>query len=122
VLESISQRWSLTAVEPGYAGEVASRYAFDDGGGEIGFISSITQPFCGQCSRARLSSDGKFYTCLFAADGIDLRAPLRAGSSDEELLALIRSVWQQRSDRYSELRESLRARSVQHVEMNHVGG
>jgi len=122
LLTRIGARWPLMAVEPSYIGEVARRYCFVDGGGEIGFISSVTQPFCGHCSRARLSSDGKFYTCLFAADGTDLRAPLRAGASDEELLALIRSVWVRREDRYSELRDNLRKRGVQHVEMNHVGG
>jgi len=122
LLERIAARWPLRALDPAYPGEVARRYAFDDGGGELGFISSVTQPFCGDCSRARLSSDGKFYSCLFAADGTDLRAPLRGGASDEELLALIRGVWEQRSDRYSELRDNLRARGVQHVEMNHVGG
>jgi cyclic pyranopterin phosphate synthase len=122
LLQRIGARWPLSALDPAYPGEVARRYAFDDGGGEVGFISSVTQPFCGDCSRARLSSDGKFYTCLFAADGIDLRAPLRGGASDEELLRLIRSVWERRSDRYSELRDNLRARGVQHVEMNHVGG
>jgi GTP 3',8-cyclase len=122
LLERIHARWPLTALEPAYRGEVARRYAFDDGGGEIGFISSVTQPFCGDCSRARLSSDGRFYTCLFAAEGTDLRAPLRGGASDEELLQLIRAVWERRADRYSELRDNLRARGVQHVEMNYVGG
>ncbi|MFI4866473.1 MAG: GTP 3',8-cyclase MoaA, partial [Steroidobacterales bacterium] len=122
LLERIHARWPLSALEPAYRGEVARRYAFDDGGGEIGFISSVTQPFCGDCSRARLSSDGRFYTCLFAAEGTDLRAPLRGGASDEELLQLIRAVWERRADRYSELRDNLRARGVQHVEMNYVGG
>ncbi|HEY1725791.1 MAG TPA: GTP 3',8-cyclase MoaA [Steroidobacteraceae bacterium] len=122
LLDRIGARWPLRSVEAAYPGEVARRYVFDDGGGELGFISSVTQPFCGDCSRARLSSDGKFYTCLFAGDGTDLRAPLRGGASDEELLSLIRAVWERRIDRYSELRESLRARGVQHVEMNHVGG
>jgi cyclic pyranopterin phosphate synthase len=122
LLARIDARWPVRAVEPSYLGEVARRYAFVDGSGEIGFISSVTQPFCGHCARARLSSDGKFYTCLFAADGTDLRAPLRAGASDDELLTLIRSIWQRRDDRYSELRDNLRARGVQHVEMNHVGG
>ena len=105
-----------------YAGEVARRYAFEDGAGEIGFISSVTQPFCGDCSRARLSSDGKFYTCLFAAEGADLRAPLRGAPAMRSCCALIRAVWERRTDRYSELREQLRARGVQHVEMNYVGG
>jgi cyclic pyranopterin phosphate synthase len=122
LIELISRRWPLRALESSYVGEVATRYAFADGAGEIGFISSITQPFCGDCSRARLSSDGKFYTCLFAADGMDLRAPLRAGASDDELLDMIRSVWEKRTDRYSELRDRLRAGGVAHVEMNHVGG
>ncbi len=122
LLELIRARWPLTARGPAYVGEVARRYAFDDGAGEIGFVASVTQPFCGDCTRARLSSDGKLYTCLFASDGVDLRAPLRGGASDQELLELIRAVWERRADRYSELREQLRARHVQHVEMNHVGG
>jgi cyclic pyranopterin phosphate synthase len=122
LLEQVSARWPLRALEPGYTGEVAKRYAYLDGAGEIGFIASVTQPFCGDCTRARLSSDGKLYTCLFAAEGADLRAPLRAGASDAELAALISAIWQRRADRYSELREQLRARGVQHVEMNHVGG
>jgi GTP 3',8-cyclase len=120
--ERIQARWPLTALEPAYRGEVARRYAFADGAGEIGFISSVTQPFCGDCSRARLSSDGKLHTCLFAATGVDLRAPLRAGASDAELTALIRAVWEKRLDRYSELREELRARGAQHLEMNYLGG
>lgn len=122
LLERIAARWPLTALEPAYTGEVARRYAFSDGAGEIGFVASVTQPFCGDCTRARLSSDGKLYTCLFAADGADLRAPLRGGATDAELSALIRAVWERRADRYSELRDELRARHVQHVEMNHVGG
>jgi GTP 3',8-cyclase len=122
LLERVHARWPMSALEPAYASEVARRYAFDDGGGEVGFISSVTQPFCGDCARARLSSDGRFYTCLFAAEGTDLRAPLRGGASDEELLQLIRAVWERRADRYSELRDTLRARGVQHVEMNYVGG
>jgi cyclic pyranopterin phosphate synthase len=122
LLERVHARWPMSAVEPAYASEVARRYAFDDGGGEIGFISSVTQPFCGDCARARLSSDGRFYTCLFAAEGTDLRAPLRGGASDEELLQVIRAVWERRADRYSELRDALRARGVQHVEMNYLGG
>jgi GTP 3',8-cyclase len=118
----IDARWPIAPVDENYRGEVARRYAFKDGAGEVGFISSVTQPFCGDCARARLSSDGRFYTCLFAAEGTDLRAPLRGGASDEELLQLIRAVWERRADRYSELRDTLRARGVQHVEMNYVGG
>jgi cyclic pyranopterin phosphate synthase len=122
LLALVAARWPLTPLVAGYTGEVARRYGFDDGAGEIGFISSVTQPFCGDCTRARLSSDGKLYTCLFAADGADLRSPLRGGASDAELSALIRAIWERRADRYSELRDELRARRVQHVEMNHVGG
>jgi cyclic pyranopterin phosphate synthase len=122
LLERVDARWPLQALEPTYAGEVARRYAFRDGGGEIGFIASVTQPFCGDCTRARLSSDGKFYTCLFAADGADLRAPMRGGATDQELTEIIRAVWERRADRYSELREQLRAQRLPHVEMNHVGG
>jgi cyclic pyranopterin phosphate synthase len=123
LIERIDARWPLSPLEATYSGEVATRYAFADGAGELGFISSITQPFCGDCSRARLSSDGKLYTCLFAGDGVDLRGPLRGGAGDEELLAMIRAVWERRMDRYSELRAQLRARGSQrHVEMNQVGG
>jgi cyclic pyranopterin phosphate synthase len=122
LLARIEERWPLVALEPLYRGEVARRYAFRDGAGEIGFIASVTQPFCGDCARARLSSDGKFYTCLFAAEGFDLRTPLRAGASDEELRALIAAVWERRADRYSELRDALRGPGIRHVEMNQVGG
>jgi cyclic pyranopterin phosphate synthase len=122
LLARIGERWPVVALEPLYRGEVARRYAFRDGAGEIGFIASVTQPFCGDCARARLSSDGKLYTCLFAADGFDLRTPLRAGASDEELRALIAAVWERRADRYSELRDTLRGAGTRHVEMNQVGG
>ena len=98
----------MRPISENYAGEVAQRWRFDDGGGEVGFISSVSQPFCGACSRARLSSEGKFYTCLFATHGLDLRAPLRAGASDADILQLIRGMWNGRTDRYSELREELR--------------
>ena len=87
-----------------YRGEVASRYAYDDGAGEIGFVSSVSEPFCGDCHRARLSSEGALYTCLFATQGLDLRGPLRAGATDPELLDLLRNTWSKRNDRYSELR------------------
>jgi cyclic pyranopterin phosphate synthase len=105
-------------------GEVAERYAYDDGAGEIGFISSVTAPFCGACSRARLSSEGTFYTCLFAERGVDLRSPLRAGASDEEMAGLIRRTWTERGDRYSEVREQVRAaeQPPQKIEMHYIGG
>jgi GTP 3',8-cyclase len=118
----IAARWPLVELEPNYGGEVARRYAFADGQGEIGFISSVTEPFCGDCSRARLSADGRLYTCLFAGSGHDLRGPLRAGASDAEMTGLIRAVWQARDDRYSELRTAASAASREHVEMYAIGG
>jgi len=120
----IHERWPMRPISENYKGEVAQRWRFDDGGGEVGFISSVSQPFCGACSRARLSSEGKFYTCLFATHGLDLRAPLRAGTSDADILQLIRGVWNGRTDRYSELREQLRATApeAKKIEMNYIGG
>jgi GTP 3',8-cyclase len=120
----ISARWPMHPVSENYHGEVAKRWRFDDGGGEVGFISSVSQPFCGACSRARLSSEGKFYTCLFATQGIDLRAPLRNGADDAELLRLIRGAWDKRTDRYSELREELRGTDLEtkKIEMYYIGG
>ncbi|MFO1426130.1 MAG: GTP 3',8-cyclase MoaA [Steroidobacteraceae bacterium] len=106
----IGARWPLRPLSPNYRGEVAERCEFVDGSGEIGFISSVSQPFCGDCSRARLSSDGSLFTCLFATAGFDLRGPLRAGATDEELAQMIRAVWTQRLDRYSEQRAALRGR------------
>jgi len=120
----INARWPIEPLEQNYRGEVARRYAFKDGAGEVGFISSVTQAFCGDCSRARLSSDGALYTCLFAAHGTTLRDPLRAGATDDELSALIRQVWTGRQDRYSELRANLRQGDGDHtkVEMYYIGG
>jgi cyclic pyranopterin phosphate synthase len=120
----IHARWPIQPVSQNYPGEVAQRWRFEDGAGEIGFISSVSQPFCGACSRARLSSEGKFYTCLFATHGLDLRAPLRAGADDAEVLNLIRGAWGVRTDRYSELREELRRTGpgAQKIEMNYIGG
>jgi GTP 3',8-cyclase len=121
--DAIARDFPLRPVAGSYRGEVAERYAYEDGAGEIGFVSSVSQPFCGDCTRARLSSDGVFYTCLFATRGTDLRTPLRAGASDEELLALIRSTWRRREDRYSELRR-LPAGAVKprKIEMYYIGG
>jgi cyclic pyranopterin phosphate synthase len=120
----ISARWPMSPVSQNYRGEVAQRWRFDDGAGEVGFISSVSQPFCGACSRARLSSEGKFYTCLFANQGIDLRASLRAGAADADLLGIIRGAWDMRSDRYSELREELRGKEseTKKIEMYYIGG
>jgi cyclic pyranopterin phosphate synthase len=122
LIERIGARWPLLPAAAQYRGEVARRYVFQDGGGEIGLISSVTQPFCGDCSRARLSSDGRLYGCLFATEGMDLRGALRAGQTDEELLNLIRSFWERRADRYSEQRVTLHSRATPRVEMNHIGG
>jgi cyclic pyranopterin phosphate synthase len=120
----IHERWPIRPISENYKGEVAKRWRFEDGGGEVGFISSVSQPFCAACSRARLSSEGKFYTCLFATQGLDLRAPLRAGSGDADILQLIRGVWNGRTDRYSELREELRRTlpDTKKIEMNYIGG
>jgi cyclic pyranopterin phosphate synthase len=122
LLERIAQRWPLHPVEENYHGEVAERYAFDDGQGEIGFISSVTNPFCGACTRARLSSEGVFYTCLFATSGLDLRTPLREGAQDDDLLNLISDTWTQRQDRYSELRSTIQEHPIKKIEMYYIGG
>jgi cyclic pyranopterin phosphate synthase len=120
----IAARWPLQPRAPTAPGEVASRYAYADGAGEIGFISSVTRPFCGDCTRARLSSDGTLYTCLFATRGTSLRDPLRAGADDAALDELIRGVWTARSDRYSEERATLVRAPTRRpkVEMHVVGG
>jgi len=121
--ERIHARWPLRAVTPNYRGEVASRYVFEDGAGEIGFITSVSEPFCGDCSRARLSADGKLYNCLFARDGFDLRAPLRSGLEDAALVDLLAARWRLRVDRYSEQRAELRNDGrLEHVEMYRIGG
>jgi len=120
LLETISARWPLHPAEANYRGEVASRYLYDDGAGEVGFISSVTAPFCGDCSRARVSSDGRLFTCLFAAHGLDLRTPLREGADEERLRALVCGTWRRRSDRYSELRAGQPAGD--RVEMPYIGG
>ena len=115
-------RWPLVELPPNYAGEVARRHAFADGGGEVGFIDSVSAPFCGDCTRARLSADGRLYTCLFAASGHDLRGPLRAGIDDAELARLVTAVWSARDDRYSELRGADPGAMREHVEMYAIGG
>ena len=124
ILRQIEARWPVTAAAGRYRGEVAARYTYDDGAGEIGFVSSVSEPFCGDCNRARLSSEGVLYTCLFATRGLDLRAPLRAGASDAELLELLRSAWTQRTDRYSDTRSELRGAEapLRKVEMHYIGG
>ena len=121
VIATLGARWPLEPVEPAYRGEVANRYRYRDGGGEIGVIASVTQPFCGDCTRARLSADGQLFTCLFATRGHDLRALVRGGASDGALRATVASVWRGREDRYSELRSDATA-DLPKVEMSYIGG
>jgi GTP 3',8-cyclase len=121
LVEAIAAGWPLEPVEPAYPGEVARRYRYADGGGEIGLIASVTQPFCHDCSRARLSAEGRLYTCLFAAAGHDLRRRLRGEGGDEELDAFLRRIWGRRADRYSELRTAETSQRPK-VEMSHIGG
>ncbi len=121
IVRRIDADLPLEPVGSDYRGEVAQRYRYRDGGGEIGVIASVTQPFCGDCTRARLSAEGRLYTCLFAGLGHDLRALLRAGKADEEIGAFLRGVWQRRADRYSELR-TLETVARPKVEMSHIGG
>jgi cyclic pyranopterin phosphate synthase len=122
LMQRVNSRWPVRAAPGNYRGEVAERYVFDDGQGEVGFISSVTQPFCGDCSRARLSSEGVFYTCLFAQSGTDLKGPLRDGASDTELSELIRKVWLGREDRYSEQRATQKEHPLRKIEMYYIGG
>jgi len=119
--ERIDEALGIEPVEPSYRGEVAKRWRYRDGSGELGFITSVTAPFCGDCTRARLSADGNIYTCLFAVLGTDLREPLRSGASDEELDALLREAWGVREDRYSDLRSDATA-DLPRVEMSYIGG
>jgi cyclic pyranopterin phosphate synthase len=121
LVRAIGARWPLEAVEPGYRGEVARRHRYADGAGEIGVIASVTQPFCHDCSRARLSAEGRLYTCLFAAAGHDLRRILRGEGGDEELDRLLTRLWGRRRDRYSEMRTGETAARPK-VEMSHIGG
>lgn len=123
LLHRIAERWPLEPLDRNYRGEVAKRYRFTDGQGEIGFISSVSEPFCGDCHRARLSADGSLYTCLFATRGMDLRGPLRAGASDADLVGLLQNVWRNRDDRYSEQRGLARPDDdAARMEMYRMGG
>jgi GTP 3',8-cyclase len=121
ILHILSSRWRLTAMPPNYPGEVANRWRYDDGAGEVGIIASVTQPFCGACTRARLSAEGRLYTCLFSSVGHDLRALLRGGKSDAEISGAIAAVWRLRDDRYSEMRSDETTHQPK-VEMSHIGG
>jgi cyclic pyranopterin phosphate synthase len=129
IIAAIDAEMPLVAVPATYPGEVANRWAYQDGHGEVGVIASVTQPFCRDCSRARLTADGQLFTCLFASSGHDLRAPLRAGATDDELRAQIATVWGARTDRYSELRSLATTRPLpvlaldpDRVEMSRIGG
>ncbi len=121
VIARIDSRFPLEAIDPNYEGEVAERWRYRDGGGEIGVISSVTQAFCSTCTRIRLSTEGKLYTCLFAQSGHDLRSLLREGADDARLDAAIAAVWQDREDRYSEIRTTETA-GLRKIEMSYIGG
>jgi cyclic pyranopterin phosphate synthase len=121
IVRRIGAEMALEPVDPNYAGEVAERWRYKDGGGEIGVISSVTQAFCRTCTRARLSTEGMLYTCLFAGSGYDLRSMLRGGASDEAISSAIAGIWRARADRYSEIRTADTARSRK-IEMSYIGG
>lgn len=121
VIARINADMPLEPIDPNYPGEVAQRWRYRDGSGEVGVISSVTQAFCSSCTRARLSTEGKIFTCLFATEGHDLRALLREGRSDDELASAIGAIWQQRGDRYSEIRTAETA-AARKIEMSYIGG
>jgi cyclic pyranopterin phosphate synthase len=121
VLDAITSVWPAEPAEPAYRGEVAGRYRYTDDGGEFGVISSVTQPFCRDCTRARISAEGKLYTCLFAVEGHDLRALLRSGVSDADVTGAIEAIWLHRGDRYSELRSAATS-TLPKIEMFAMGG
>jgi cyclic pyranopterin phosphate synthase len=121
LVSQINEVFPIEPVEPNYIGEVAERWKYLDGSGEIGFISSVTQAFCASCTRARLSAEGSIYTCLFATEGTDLRMLLRTGASDETISKVIENLWQARADNYSEIRTAETA-SLRKIEMSYIGG
>ncbi|MGD9525263.1 GTP 3',8-cyclase MoaA [Pseudonocardia sp.] len=122
IVGALDDRFGLEPVDAAYPGEVAGRYRYRDGAGEVGMIGSVTRPFCGDCTRARLAADGQLYACLFAAFGTDLRGPLRSGLGDDQLESLIRKWWNGRDDRYSELRGHRSVSGPDRIEMSYVGG
>jgi cyclic pyranopterin phosphate synthase len=122
LVEQVNAVFPIEPLAPNYRGEVAERWRFLDGDGELGFISSVTQPFCGDCNRVRITPQGEVVTCLFATGGTDLKSPLRSGESDDELRDRIASIWRARTDRYSELRASLQAGETRKIEMYQIGG
>jgi cyclic pyranopterin phosphate synthase len=121
LIRTIDAQLPIEPIDPNYRGEVAERWRYCDGGGEVGFISSVTQAFCRDCTRARLSAEGQLYTCLFATRGTDFRGPLRSGASDAQIGQLIHNVWQVRADRYSEIRTADTAK-LRKIEMSYIGG
>ena len=121
LISTINSKFPIVPIKANYGGEVAERWEYVDGEGEIGFISSVTRAFCESCSRARLSADGKIYTCLFATGGFDIKGELRKGASDREILSLLVDLWGSRKDRYSEIR-TLNTPSKKKVEMSYIGG
>ncbi|MBN2556542.1 MAG: GTP 3',8-cyclase MoaA [Anaerolineales bacterium] len=121
IIARVNAEYPLEAIDPNYSGEVARRYRYKDEGGEIGVISSVTQPFCGDCSRIRLSADGTLFTCLFATSGIDLKSLVRSDIDDEEIVTLLERIWAERRDRYSEERLAIKP-SGNKVEMSYIGG
>ena len=121
IIETIAREWPVEPLQANYFGEVAERWRFADGSAEFGVVTSVTQPFCGSCTRARLSADGKLYLCLFAGDGHDLRSLLRGGADDETIAGVIAGHWRARDDRYSEIRFENDA-TMRKVEMSHIGG
>jgi cyclic pyranopterin phosphate synthase len=121
IIKTINAEMPLEPIEPNYRGEVAQRYRYQDGGGEIGIVASVTQAFCGDCSRVRLSANGLLYTCLFATSGFDLKELLSNGASDLEILKTISTIWSLREDRYSEIRSSETA-GLPKIEMSFIGG
>jgi cyclic pyranopterin phosphate synthase len=122
ILDRIGAHYSLKPAESTYRGEVASRWRYADGAGEIGLITSVSQPFCGDCTRARLSPEGKLFLCLFASQGHDLRSLLRAGASDDDIAARMASIWSRRSDHYSEQRGRETSAAEKKIEMSYIGG
>ncbi len=122
VIDLIDAQFGLISLEPNYSGEVAQRWAYADGSGEVGVISSVTQAFCGTCTRARLSTEGKLFLCLFAEQGFDLRALLRGGASDTDLQAVVADIWRRRTDNYSEVRSAATSQSRRKIEMSYIGG
>ena len=121
IVAAINDRWPIEPLPGSHPGEVANRWRYLDGAGEIGVIASVTEPFCGDCSRLRLSSEGRMFTCLFATGGTDLRGPLRTGASDDEITELITAMWERREDRYSEERSGIPL-GLPKVEMSYIGG